>query len=214
MTASLTIASLGADAQTIDGVGAVAAGPVDRRLRRALGRERALGAELLGKPAPPLDRLDAEHAAAGGAQDLDREQPEQAEADHDDPLAQRRLGAADALHGDRAERRERGVANRDAVRHGRDEVAGDRDDLGVVRAAGAGARDELTDREVRDAAGVDHPASARVAERRVVADRAADELDRVADAVLACVLQRLEHEVRVADGAHRKRAAAPCGRDG
>jgi hypothetical protein len=138
----------------------------------------------------------------------DGDEPDEAEADDDHPLAERRLGAAHALQSDGAHGGEGRVAQRHALGHGSDEVAGHRHDLGVVGAAGARAGDVLADAELGDPAGVEHDARARVAQDGVVGDRVAHRLDRVAHAVLAGVLERQQHEVGVADRAHRQRAAA------
>ncbi len=53
-----------------------------------------------------------------------------------------------------------------------------------------------------------HGARARVAERRVGRRRAADEVDRLAHPVLACVLEGLADEVRIANRARRQRPGA------
>ena len=154
-TASLTIASLDARGGDDHGVGADAARPVlDRGARRSSGATTRSAPSSAASARRAARRLDAEHAAAGRAQQLDGDQPEQAEADDDHALAERRLGAAHALQRDRAERGERGVAQRHALGHGRDEVARHRDDLGVVGAPGAGAGDALADAEVGDPARV------------------------------------------------------------
>ena len=73
----------------------------------------------------------------------------------------------------------------------------------MVRAARARAGDTLADVEPGVATGVEDGARARVAERVVLRDRAADCADRLPDTVLAGVLERLGDEVRVLD--------RPCG---
>jgi hypothetical protein len=189
-------------------VGADAARPLLGRRPGAVGGDDALGAQLDAQRAPLGRRLDAQHATARRAQQLGGDEPDEAQADDDHPLAQRGVGAADALKRDRAHGGEGRVAQRHALGHRRDEVAGHRHDLGVVGAPGAGAGDVLADAEVGDPAGVQHNASARVAQDGVVGDRVTHRLDGVAHAVLAGVLEREQDEVGVADRAHGQRAAA------
>ena len=172
----------------------------------SLGAQDALGAELVGQCAALLERLDSGHACAGRPQRLHRDQSEQSEPDDHDAVAERRIRAADALDGDRSDRRERGVAQRDALGHGHDEVRRDRHDLGVVRAARACAGDALADVDAGVAARVEDDARARVAERIVLGDSAAHRADRLPHAVVARVLERLRDEVRVLDRARRERA--------
>ena len=147
--------------------------------------------------------LDSGDAAAGRPKRLDRDQPEQAQPDDDHAIAERRLGTTHSLERDGPDRRERRVAHRDSFGDGHDEVRRNGHDLGVVRAARARAGDTLADVEPGVATGVEDGARARVAEGVVLRDRAADCADRLPDAVLAGVLERLGDEVRVLD--------RPCG---
>ena len=90
---------------------------------------------------PVVLPVDADHAAAVGAQQLHGQQADQAQSVHDHRFAQRRLGEADALQADGRHRRERrgleahpvGDPGRQRVRHahqlgvravGHDAVAG------------------------------------------------------------------------------------------
>ena len=190
------------------GIGADALGPGADGHAGLSGRNGLLRTQLEAERSAGLDRLDAEYLTAGRAQQLHRDQAEQAEPDDHNLLAERDLGAPDALQRDRAERRERRRPGLHSGRRSRNEVGGHRHDLCVAGAAGARARDELARPEVRDATGVDHKAGARVAKRHVGSSDAPGKVKRVAQTVLAHVLECLAYQIRVADGAHRQRPAA------
>ena len=179
------------------GVGADTARPSSDRLASLLRRGDAVGAELEGERSATLVGFEPEHLAARGTQELHRQQAEQAEADHDRSLAERRLGTPHPLQRDRADRREGGRARSNTFRDDRDQVAGDRDDLGVVRAPGARTGDELPDAEVGDPARIQHDPGARVAERGVGRSHPAGEIERFTDAVLAEMVERLLDQLGV-----------------
>ncbi len=151
--------------------------------------ERELGARRV--------RVEAEHAAAVGAQQLHRELPDQAEAEHRDALAERRRRLAHALQRDRADRGEARRLHRDAVGNPRDQVARHVVVVGVVRVAGAGAGDAIADAVLGDLlAHLDHHAGARVAERDRRIELALHLLEGVAHALLARRVDHLAHQVR------------------
>ena len=77
--------------------------------------------------------VDAENAAAMGAQQLHGQQADQAEPADDDALAERRLREPHALQRDRGDHREGGLVVADTFGHARAQVDRPYDHLGVRR---------------------------------------------------------------------------------
>ena len=196
-----------------DRVGAGAARPRrDRGGRLDPVRARSSAPSSAASARRSLDRLDSRHAAAGRAQRLHGDQAEQAEPDDDDALAERRLGAAHALDGDRADRGEGRVARGDASGTGATRLAGtDTTSAWFARPAPAQATRWPT-WNAGDAAGVEHGARARVAERVCPGRprRATSPIVSRTPCSRAC-LSVWRDEVRVLDRARGERAGA--GRD-
>ena len=148
-----------------DGVGAMSRGEAGDRRGKSLA-DRDIGAELTGELRSPVVRIEAEHAAAVGLEQLHGEQADEPEPHHDEPLAQRRRRDPHPLQGDRAERDEARVLVVDAGRDRHRQVLRDRVDLRMVGEPGAGAGDAVADRDAgHPAADLDHLAGEAVAER-------------------------------------------------
>src|SRR5690606_29604990 len=96
------------------------------------GKRRDVAAELAGELELRGIDVDAEDAAAGGAEQLDGEQAEETEPDDGDPLADLGGSLADALQRDGPDRGAGGVIEAHAVGHADREVAGNADDFGVI----------------------------------------------------------------------------------
>ena len=96
-------------------------------------------------------RIESEHAAAVGLQQLDGEQADESKAHHDDSLAERRNRETDALHRDRAERDEARVLVIDISGDRNRQVFRDCVDFRVIRKSSAGAGEPIADRDATDA---------------------------------------------------------------
>ena len=185
-----------------------ARGVAHERLEAVHVAGASIQAERQGAGNPLRVQIEPDHPAPVRPQQLHRDLANQSEPDDRHALAERRRGAADPLERDGPDRGERRRPGLHSGRRSRNEVGGHRHDLCVAGAAGARARDELARPEVRDATGVDHKAGARVAKRHVGSSDAPGKVKRVAQTVLAHVLECLAYQIRVADGAHRQRPAA------
>ena len=213
---SMRTASLMSSSPFADAVSTTASAPAPS-VQAATASLASPGASASSAPsseaelASVVDGLDPRHAATGGAQSLQGDQAEQPEPDDDDAIAEGRLDPPHPLERDRADRGEGRVSHRYALGDGDDEVRRHRDGLGVVRAARAGAGDPPANVQPCNAARIENRAGARVPERQVLRHRSLDEADRLADAVVARVAERLRDELGVLDGSRRQGAGA--GRD-
>ena len=128
--------------EALDSACSTAATPV------VVGRRAQQGAGLLGQPATVLVGIEADHPHPGGHEQLDDQLPDQAQADDARGVPDLDVALADALQGDGAHGGEGGQLGRDAVGHRHAEIGRHPVDLGVERELVAGARHELTDREL------------------------------------------------------------------
>ena len=180
-----------------DGIGAVTVrgqGHVRGELRGiSAGPARA---ESHGQLRALRVRIDAGHAAAGGAEQLHGEKPEEAETDDGHGLAELRSGEMNAVQRDRSERGEGGLIEAHVLGDHDDEVARDGDDLRVHGNSGARAGDAVADANVGDAvADGDDLAGRGVAERHRLVEAVAHGLERVEHAVPLRLLDGLADEV-------------------
>ena len=177
------------------GIGAEAVGEPEHALDPRVARRHEPAVEPVGRGRrhAALVRVDADHAAAVGLEELHGELAEDAQPHDDDRLAQRGRGASHALQRDRAQRHRRGVLDGDALGHLHREVHGHVDQFRVVRDARARARDAVAHGEALDALAHGHHApGGRVTRGLPGREHAADHLGGARDAVGARHLDRLE----------------------
>ena len=153
------------------------------RVGAVVGAHRRVHAQLLGKGEPPGVEVDADDAAAVGAQQLRGDLSEHAQADYHKRLTQRRRRAAHALHGDRAERHRAGIVEADAVGNTGHQVLGNADDFGVMGALRTGAGHAIAGPDsFQPGADLDDDAGGGIAGRGAGAELPLDDVPRPVDA--------------------------------
>ncbi len=164
-----------------------------------------IGAKRAREVAFRWDRVEAQHLAPVGLEQLHRQLTEEAEAHDHHALAQRGLGLAHALKGDRADRDERRALVVDSLGNRNAEILGNIIVLGVARISRSGAGDPVADLEALHAVSeFDDGSGAAVAEGDGVIELRPHRLDGADDPLALRLVHHLAHQVRARHGLARQ----------
>ena len=154
--------------------------------------ERVFGAALFGELDLRWIEVHADHAAAGGAQELDADQADETETDHEYRVTQGNIGLTHAVHGDGADGSEGGFPRIDGGTHLGAEIFRDEHVLRMTGDTFTGAHDPIADgKGVQAVTDLDYPPDTAVAQRGQGVEPLLHFVIGFLEAVLADALQHL-----------------------